>query len=120
MISTYTFTLANIKKMSHPGAIIENEFFKPKQLSRYGVSQDTGIPQSRLSLIIKGKRGITADTSLRLSAYFGLAPDYFLNLQTQYDLYCQTKKNRNKYLAIKSSSTRIKTFQTLKSGVGKK
>jgi addiction module HigA family antidote len=105
MISTRSFNVlfANIKKLPHPGTILEKQFFIPKGISPYKVSKETGIPQSRLTLIMQGKRGITADTSLRLSAFFGLAPDYFLNLQAQYDLYCEAKKNRRKYLAIKTS-----------------
>ena len=70
----------------HPGEILFHEFLEPYEISAYRLSKDIGIPQTRVSQIIKGKRRITADTALRLSKYFGNAPKFWLGLQDDYDL----------------------------------
>jgi addiction module HigA family antidote len=75
-------TLANI----HPGEILLEEFLIPMKISAYRLSKDIGIPQTRTSEIIKGKRSITADTALRLSQYFGNSAKFWLGLQNDYDL----------------------------------
>ena len=80
--------LANV----HPGEILLEEFLKPMEISAYRLSKSIGIPQTRTSQIIKGKRGITADTALRLSKYFGTSPKFWLGLQDDYDLEEQTNK----------------------------
>lgn len=70
----------------HPGEILLEEFMKPHGLSQSRLARDLDIPQSRLSNIIRGKRGMTADTALRLAEYFGTTPRFWLNLQAEYDL----------------------------------
>ena len=70
----------------HPGEILLEEFLKPMGLSAYKLSKDLGIPQTRTSQIIKGKRRITADTALRLSKYFGTSVKFWLGLQNDYDI----------------------------------
>ncbi len=70
----------------HPGEILLEEFLKPMNISAYRLSKDIGIPQTRTSEIIKGNRGITADTALRLSCYFGNSAKFWLGLQNDYDL----------------------------------
>ena len=70
----------------HPGEILLEEFLKPLRISAYKLSKDIGIPQTRTSAILKGKRAITADTALRLSIYFGNSPKFWLGLQDDYDL----------------------------------
>lgn len=74
--------LANI----HPGEVLLEEFLNPFEISAYKLSKDIGIPQTRISEIIKGRRRITADTALRLSHYFGTSPKFWLGLQDDYDL----------------------------------
>ncbi len=76
----------------HPGEILLEEFLKPMEITAYRLSKSIGIPQTRTSQIIKGKRGITADTALRLSKFFGTSPKFWLGLQDDYDLEEQTKK----------------------------
>ena len=83
--------LANV----HPGEILLEEFLKPMEITAYRLSKSIGIPQTRTSQIIKGKRGITADTALRLSKYFGTSPKFWLGLQDDYDLEEQTNKLEN-------------------------
>lgn len=70
----------------HPGEILQLEFLEPMNISAYRLSKDIGVTQTRISEILSGKRSITADTALRLSRYFGNNAQFWLNLQTQYDL----------------------------------
>ena len=70
----------------HPGDVLQEEFLIPMNISAYRLSKDVGIPQTRISQIIKGNRRITADTALRLSAYFGTTAKFWLGLQDDYDL----------------------------------
>ncbi len=74
--------LANI----HPGEILMEEFLLPLNISAYRLAKDLNIPQTRISQIIKGKRRITADTALRLSAYLGNSAKFWLGLQNDYDI----------------------------------
>lgn len=69
----------------HPGEFLK-ELMDEYRISAYRLAKDTFIPQSRIGEILKGNRGITPDTALRLSRYFGTSPQYWLNLQTSYDL----------------------------------
>lgn len=94
-------TLANV----HPGEILFEEFLKPMNISAYKLSKDIGIPQTRTSAILNGKRAITADTALRLSLYFGTSPKFWLGLQDDYDLE-ETMKNKQTELdRIKKSES---------------
>ena len=70
----------------HPGEILLYEFLIPLEISAYRLSKDLGIPQTRVSQIIKGRRRITADTALRLSKYFGNSAKFWLGLQDDFDL----------------------------------
>jgi addiction module HigA family antidote len=74
--------LANIT----PGEILEEEFLKPMGLSQYRLAKDIGVPPRRINEIVRGQRAITADTALRLGRYFNMSPQFWLNLQTQYEL----------------------------------
>jgi addiction module HigA family antidote len=76
-----------------PGEILQTEFIRPNNLTVYRVAKDSGISQPTLQLIVTGKRGITADTALRLGFYFGIDPQFWLNLQGEYDLRVAKKKN---------------------------
>ena len=73
-------------KNIHPGEVLMEEFLLPLNISAYRLSKDIGIPQTRISEILKLKRRITADTALRLSMYFGNSPKFWLGLQDDYDL----------------------------------
>lgn len=75
-------TLANI----HPGEILREEFLGPLGISAYRLSKELFIPQTRISEILKGKRRVTVDTALRLSAFFGNSAKFWLNLQQDYDI----------------------------------
>ena len=70
----------------HPGKILRDEFLEPMALSVYRLAQAVKVPRPRLNDIILGRRGVTIDTALRLGRYFSTTPDFWLNLQTRYEL----------------------------------
>lgn len=69
-----------------PGEILRDDFMEPMGISMNQISRDIAVPPNRISEIINGKRGITADTALRLERYFGIEAQFWLNLQSEYDL----------------------------------
>ena len=69
-----------------PGEILLEEFMNPLGISQNRIARDIGVPVSRISGIVKGERAITADTALRLSAYFATSPDMWMTLQSEFDL----------------------------------
>ncbi len=77
--------MARLKNI-HPGEVLLEEFLIPYEISAYRLSKDVGIPQTRVSEILKGRRRITADTALRLSVYFQNTPKFWIGLQTDFDL----------------------------------
>lgn len=70
----------------HPGEILDKEFLEPLGITAYKLSKAIDVQQTRISLIIKGERGITADTAIRFSKFFGTSPEFWMNLQREYDL----------------------------------
>jgi addiction module HigA family antidote len=70
----------------HPGEILLEEFLQPMALSQTRLAIDMGVPPRRINEIVLGKRGITADTALRLGRYFKMSPQFWLGLQMDYDL----------------------------------
>ena len=77
-----------------PGEILLEEFIKPLKISAYRLAKDTGMPATRVSQILKGKRKITADTALRLSKYFGNSADFWMGIQDEFDLREEVQKIR--------------------------
>lgn len=73
-------------KPVHPGEILQEEFLGPLELSQNQVARDLGVPPRRINEIILGKRRISADTALRLARYFDMSPEFWLQLQMDYDL----------------------------------
>jgi addiction module HigA family antidote len=70
----------------HPGAVLAEDFLKPLALSQYALAQAIGVPQMRISEIVRGRRGISADTALRLARYFGTSAEFWVNMQARHDL----------------------------------
>ncbi len=70
----------------HPGEVLLEEFLGPMAISQYRLAHDVSVPPRRINEIVHGKRGISADTALRLARYFGTTEQFWLNLQTRYDL----------------------------------
>ncbi len=70
----------------HPGEVLDKDFLEPLGVSQYRLAKDIHVPPRRINEIVLGKRGISADTALRLARYFGTSPDVWLNLQAHYEL----------------------------------
>jgi len=70
----------------HPGKILLDEFLEPMGISQYRLAKDINVPPRRINEIIHGKRAISADTALRLGKFFNMTPQFWLNLQSRYDL----------------------------------
>jgi addiction module HigA family antidote len=77
-----------MKKMNplHPGTILLEEFLEPMDISQYRLAKDTSVSARRINEIVHGKRSITADTALRLGKFFNMTPQFWMNLQSRYDL----------------------------------
>ena len=71
--------------LSHPGEILSEDFLKPMGISQYALAKAIGVPPRRINEIVHGKRSITADTALRLAAFFGTDAQSWINLQSHYD-----------------------------------
>jgi len=69
-----------------PGDVLLEEFLKPMEITQNQLAKDINVPANRVSQIIHGKREITADTALRLGKYFGIEPEFWLNLQVRYNM----------------------------------
>jgi addiction module HigA family antidote len=72
----------------HPGEVLLEEFMRPLGLSSSALAQVLGVTPARINEIVRGRRGITADTALRLARHFGTDPQSWLNLQARYELQC--------------------------------
>jgi len=75
-----------------PGEILRDDFMKPMGISINQLARDLVVPPNRVSEIVNGKRAITADTALRLQRYFGVEAQFWLNLQSEYDLRVMRRK----------------------------
>jgi addiction module HigA family antidote len=73
----------------HPGEVLLADFLEPLGISQYRLAHDISVPPRRINEIVHGKRGITADTALRLARYFGTTERFWLNLQARFDLESQ-------------------------------
>ena len=78
--------MKRVRPPVHPGEILKEEFLVPMGLSANKFAQESGLDGTRISQIIRGRRGITADTALVLAKYFKVSPEFWMNLQTRYDL----------------------------------
>ncbi|HBA88279.1 MAG TPA: addiction module antidote protein, HigA family [Geobacter sp.] len=70
----------------HPGEILLTEFLAPMKITQYRLAKDIGVTARRINEIVHGRRAITADTALRLGRFFNMEPQFWLNLQTHYDM----------------------------------
>ena len=77
----------------HPGEMLREEFMKPLSLSINGLALELHVPVTRISEIVNERRGVTADTALRLSLYFGTTADFWMNLQKDYELTLTRQKS---------------------------
>jgi antitoxin HigA-1 len=72
--------------LPHPGEVLRTEFLEPMGLSVYAVAKAIGVPRSRLNEIVHGRQGISAAIALRLGKFFGVDPQWFMNMQSRHDL----------------------------------
>src|SRR5688572_2069004 len=93
--------MAKLKNI-HPGDILKEEFLVPLAITAYKLSKDIGIPQTRVSRILKKKRRITADTALRLSKYFGTSARFWLGLQDDFDIEEESSLKQKELASIKT------------------
>jgi addiction module HigA family antidote len=70
----------------HPGEVLREDFLKPLGMSQYALAEALSVPEMRISAIVNGKRAITPDTALRLGRFFGTSAEFWLGMQTSYDL----------------------------------
>jgi antitoxin HigA-1 len=70
----------------HPGEILQEEFLEPMGISQYRLAQDIGVPAMRINKIVRGERGISADTALRLAHYFNMSVEFWMGIQTHYEI----------------------------------
>lgn len=85
-------TTENLMPPIHPGQILREEFLKPLAMSGNALAMALKVPAPRINDIVREKRAITPDTALRLARYFGSSPEFWLNLQTAYDLRVARRK----------------------------
>ena len=70
----------------HPGKILLEEFLEPMGISQYRLARDISVPPRRINEIVHQKRAVTADTALRLGIFFDMSPQFWMNLQSRYEL----------------------------------
>lgn len=87
--------------LPHPGEILLLDFLEPAGISQYRLAEATGITPSRINDLVKGRRGITPDTAIRLGAAFKVGPELWLNLQQTYDMRKAREERGAEYDAIK-------------------
>ena len=98
--------MATLLKNPHPGEILQEEFLGPLGLSQNALAEAIGVPANRINEVIRARRGITADTDLRLSRFFKLSEGYWLRLQNSYDIMEARRK-------VGKSVSRIKPYTAL-------
>lgn len=98
--------MAELKNV-HPGEILSEEFLIPFNITAYKLAKDIGIPQTRISEILKGNRRITADTALRLSKYFGNSAKFWLGLQNDFDIEEEISSKGPALKSIKTLNAKV-------------
>lgn len=92
IVTRYYNDMSKKIKPIHPGAILLEEFLLPLNISQYRLAKDISVAPIRISEIIRGLRAISADTALRLGKYFNVSPEFWLNLQSNYELMVQSEE----------------------------
>ena len=77
-------------KPIHPGKILLEEFLNPMEITQYRLAKDINVPARRINEIVHGKRAVSANTALRLAKFFGMSAEFWLNLQSRFDLEVET------------------------------
>lgn len=83
----------------HPGEILSKEFMEPQGISQNALAMKIGIPTTRINAIVRGKRGISAETAVALGFEFGMSPEFWMNLQSRHDLDCELLRREERVRA---------------------
>lgn len=94
---------------THPGEMLSEEFLKPMGVTQRQLADSIHVPYQRVNEIINGRRGVTPSTALRLSKFFGVSPDFWMNLQLRWDLYFAQQTEADELNSINPVNTRIET-----------
>lgn len=100
MSNSLTTTEANMIEPIHPGEILLEDFINGFGITQNKLAVSIGVPPRRINEIVHGKRGITADTAIRLARYFGTSAEFWMNLQSNYELRIERRVNQDSVAAI--------------------
>jgi len=100
MSNSSTTTEAALIEPIHPGEILMEDFIEGFGITQNKLAVSIGVPPRRINEIVHGKRGITADTAIRLARYFGTSEEFWMNLQSNYELRLQRRALRDKLTEI--------------------
>ena len=89
-------------KNVHPGDVLMGEFLAPMKISSYRLSKETGLSQTHVGQLVRGERGITAETALKLGKFFGVPAEFWMNLQNLFDLEQGRRKLSTRLRSIHS------------------
>lgn len=89
------------REPTHPGEMLSEEFLRPMGVTQRELADAIGVPYQRINELVNGKRGVTPSTALRLAKFFGVSPDFWLNLQMRWDLYRAQQIEKSELKAIK-------------------
>jgi addiction module HigA family antidote len=82
-----SFMLPKNRPPTHPGEILQYEFLEPRNITQSALAESLGIPIQRVNTLVNGKRGMTPETALLLARFFETTPEFWMNLQTKFDLW---------------------------------
>ncbi|HCS60173.1 MAG TPA: addiction module antidote protein, HigA family [Microbacterium sp.] len=100
MLNSSTITETELIEPIHPGEILMEDFIEGFGITQNKLAVSIGVPPRRINEIVHGKRGITADTAIRLARYFGTSEELWMNLQSNYELRIERRTLREKVAAI--------------------
>lgn len=100
MSNSLTTPEANMIEPIHPGEILLEDFINGFGITQNKLAVSIGVPPRRINEIVHGKRGITADTAIRLARYFGTSAEFWMNLQSNYELRIERRVNQDSVAAI--------------------
>ena len=89
------------RQPTHPGEMLVEEFLRPMEITQRDLATAIHVPYQRVNELVNGKRGVTPSTALRLARFFGVSPDFWLNLQTRWDLYRAQEKEQAELESIR-------------------
>ena len=105
MLNLSTTTESELIEPIHPGEILMEDFIEGFGITQNKLAVSIGVPPRRINEIVHGKRGITADTAIRLASYFGTSEEFWMNLQSHYELRIERRALHEKLGAIKPLRT---------------